>query len=238
MNINIDKEIINRYKAEGLSIEYIGTVFLILSLLKEQDLITLDSMDDENKTKRMMLLYQYLNRKKLIDIAHEGSKQEYSLTNKGYDMASWTQTSSAIPSVTTSIASPSIKSLPVKAPLNVTLEVLDVKNWINEWYQIFPAGKPAGRFLRSEAHAGDCRERMEWFIKEYGYDKNTIMLATKAYINHQENCPDGHTYTRGSNYFIVKDKLKKDRTSDLAIWCRRILNGEIKNDVYIERDIS
>jgi hypothetical protein len=77
---------------------------------------------------------------------------------------------------------------------------------------------------------------MNKFIKEYGYDKDTILAATKAYLKENEDSAEGHLYTSNSTYFIMKERTGDVKNSNLAIACKRYLDGNYINQEYIERD--
>lgn len=222
MLLTINETIVSRFKAENLSIEYIGTIMFVLCLMYEQNYRMLDSMDDDNRSQRMVILYQYLNRMKFIQPAPAGSDFNYELTPKGVEFAKFIE------------AQDENTSLKVEPILAIAKKAnLDVKSWIKEYIEIFPAGKFHGRYLRSD----DCVDRMEWFMSEYEYDKDTILAATKAYISNQEEESDGHKYTQNCTYFILKGRHKSDRKSTLATWCRIVLDGEVVDNEYIQRDV-
>lgn len=96
----------------------------------------------------------------------------------------------------------------------------EVKDWIEDWVDIFPRGvkNKAGKLLRHPAKS--VLKKMEGFMKEYDYDVQTIIEATKAYIKNGED--NDFRYTRAAIYFISK----KGEGSDLASWCERVKSGQ------------
>lgn len=224
MTFTVNEKIVSRYKAEGLSTDYLGTIIIILCSLYEENVELLDVMDDENKTKRMLFLYQHLERRGFIESASEESRINYSLTDKGTAFVKFIQLQDN--SISTIEVEPvQIKRSPIQAP-QAKKEDEPISAWINSWLEIFPFGKVNGRFLRSDAEI--CIERMQWFIEKFKYDKETILTATRAYIKDQENSESRHTFTRNANYFIYKGRDNAERISDLATWCHRVVTGELE----------
>lgn len=223
MTIVVTEEIIERYKMENLPIEHIGTVMMIFTGLYEDNLQILDAIDDKNKEKRILSIYQHLNRKKFLE---PSTNTMYVLTEKGLDFIKWARQQTGIKDGFT-ITLPNITSKE---------EVKDNSlPWISEWLQIFPKEKINGRYLRT--NETECRDRMNTFIAKHGYAQDIIMQATKAYINNQEHSPEGHLYTRNSSYFISKGRIKNEVISDLATWCKIIEDGGVMDKEYIERDM-
>lgn len=71
-------------------------------------------------------------------------------------------------------------------------------------------------------------DRMRRFIKEYGYDAETILGATVYYI--REKLSQGNPqFIREAHYFIYKKTEKGVETSDLATWCKAFLDDSKKN---------
>jgi len=65
-------------------------------------------------------------------------------------------------------------------------------------------------------------EKMERFVKEYNFDKETILGATDMYIRHwkKQGSPQ---FIRQAHYFIYKRTERGSETSDLATWCETYL---------------
>ena len=65
-------------------------------------------------------------------------------------------------------------------------------------------------------------EKMERFVKEYNFDKETILEATDMYIRHwkKQGSPQ---FIRQAHYFIYKRTERGSETSDLATWCETYL---------------
>jgi len=66
-------------------------------------------------------------------------------------------------------------------------------------------------------------EKMTRFLKEYNFDKETILGATDNYIKYwkKQGAPQ---YIRQAHYFIFKRTESGFEASDLATWCESYLN--------------
>lgn len=208
LQIQINEDIILRFIDEKLNLEHLGSILFILTALYEGRVDLLDIYDDSNKEKRVLILYRYLVRKGLIE---EKSDDEtlYELTEKGAAL---------------------VKFVKTERKEKEKTETKGVEDWVQDWINLFPEGKVEGRYLRSGKL--ECADRLTWFIKNYGYDKDTIIEATKRYLESQQNSPSGHMYTRNANYFIFKGRSKQDRTSDLATWCQIVQENPIQEDPF------
>lgn len=226
LHIQLNNEIVDRYKKEGLSIDYMGSVLIILHALYEGNYEILDSIDDNNKEKRMLILYQYLHRKDFLSPTDLEDDVHYVLTEKAIDFIKFCESFAE----ETRTAKNTVKKE------GVVEETADINSWILDWINIFPEGKIEGRYLRTNKL--ECADRMRWFMKEYSYDRDTIIRATKAYIDSQASGPNGHTYTRNASYFIFKGRSKAERTSDLASWCDRVLDDNNPIRESFQRDVA
>ena len=227
MKIYINKEILTRFKEEKISLDYVGTIIIILMCLYEKNYGLLDEIDDDNKSKRLLTLYRYLDRKGLLELsendAEDHVKVHYNLTERGVTLTNF-------------ILSYEESDLEVhKEFLNEVIETEDdVDVWIEEWLDLFPEGKFFGRALRTNKQ--DCLDRMKWFIKTQTYTKDVIFEATRQYIEDQRTSPEGYKFTRNSTYFICKGKGVNERISDLATECEKIKKDGIMSKDYVDRD--
>jgi hypothetical protein len=66
-------------------------------------------------------------------------------------------------------------------------------------------------------------DKMTRFLKEFKFDKQTILGATDMYIGYwrKQGKPQ---FIREAHYFIFKRTEKGSETSDLATWCETYLN--------------
>lgn len=222
MKIYINSNILEKLKAHDVSLDYAGTIIIILLCLYEQNYKLLDQIDDENKSKRILLLYRYLYRRDLIEEVKDDDFH-YDITEKGISLVKY-------------ILSFSDEEMEVKKEcLNEVLEIEDdVENWIDEYINLFPSQKFNGRSLRTNRQ--DCLYRMKWFLKEFKFTKQTILLATRKYIEDETRKNYNFLYTRNSTYFICKGRGPSQRISDLATECSKLKDGEQLIDNYIERD--
>lgn len=97
--------------------------------------------------------------------------------------------------------------------------------WVPEWVLLFPIRNQQGNMLRSGVK--DAVNKMRQFIKDYGYDKATILAATKLYLKEQEE--KNYSYTLMAQHFIWKQDTGqgKVRTSQLAAWCELVESGDV-----------
>lgn len=101
-----------------------------------------------------------------------------------------------------------------------------VGQWIDSWLEIFPKGmKSGGKLVRSDRKG--CLNKMTTFLKEYKFDKDLIMKATKQYVDEKL---DSGSYMRCAIYFIGK----KGEGSDLAAACENF--EEPKQDYISNND--
>lgn len=219
IELTIDKNCIDKIRAYKISTELIPLTVLILKALYQSNLEILNVLDDENKQKRMMLMYLTLIRLDLIESSIEEEVSLYTLTKKGVDLI-------------TSIQPDLLIKKEVKEVVVTEEPTLEDLSWISEWIELFPP-RQYGRTYRH--HFKDVYPRMKEFIKQYGFDKEVIIEATKKYIKDQENSDQGHKYTMESLYFIFKGK-GSEKASKLASCCLEYLDS--KNKGESEHDTS
>jgi len=109
----------------------------------------------------------------------------------------------------------------------------DIKELLNKMIEYFPKGKYGDKVVRSSINA-ELIQKMKKFKKEYKYDDNTIILATKKYSEDKKK--DGYKFMRIFKYFIKK----QGDGSDLADYCELVLSGDDStkklNDYNIKLD--
>jgi hypothetical protein len=189
----------------------------------------LDCADDSNKERKMGILYKQLARRGFLEET-KGAKgtPAWRLTPMGNEFVTYLREEYNDELATSDEPKrvkedPQMEDFAVVAEEKDELEIL-VASWIKEYADLFP--KPAaagGKILRDHPHA--LISRMKAFVKQYNYDKDTILKATKMYLDEQEASLEGHKYTRTSKYFISKDR-GESYISDLATWCKRVTDGE------------
>lgn len=93
----------------------------------------------------------------------------------------------------------------------------DVVDWIEEYRELFKGLKPG-----SMGDKKACSTKMEKFVKEYGFDKDTILRATQKYIDN-EAMNNNYKYLQKAHYFIYKQVGGKDNEiSNLASFCEEV----------------
>lgn len=100
------------------------------------------------------------------------------------------------------------------------LSLITELDWLEEFIEKF-SRKSIG-IVGKTSSVKQVSEKMEKFIKEYNFDKDTIMGATNMYIAHwkKQGTPQ---YIRQAHYFVYKRTEKGFDTSDLATWCEAYL---------------
>lgn len=106
-----------------------------------------------------------------------------------------------------------------------------VKDMLMEMREMFPKGVTTGNKLVRSTVNNSLVARMKKFIQEYDFDKDTILKATKSYVNKCKQ--NDYNYMRALVYFIGK----QGEGSDLADECINIKeNGESGEDRVLRTD--
>jgi hypothetical protein len=95
---------------------------------------------------------------------------------------------------------------------------------IKMYNEVFPARKlGSGKYARTNVK--NLETAFRWFFENYDYSWDTVMSATKMYVEQYQL--KNYEYMRTSQYFIRKQN-NSDKTfeSDLANFCEEYLNGE------------
>ena len=96
------------------------------------------------------------------------------------------------------------------------------KQNIELYRNIFPKGNlPSGYPARVPNK--ELEKRFIWFLSTYDYTWETILKATKKYVEQYE--PEGYKYMKTSSYFIYKSDVDKNVVSTLASYCDMILDS-------------
>ena len=219
VKVQFNKEIIKRLKETGMSIDLIGSLIFVLTAMYEGKYELLDEFDDNNKERRVLLLYRQMERMGLIEETSEDEVAHYGITADGAELIEYIQSEFVEDDAfVNQIVVPLVKA-----------ETID--EWIKEYIQIFPSGMHNGRARRTGR--ADCVERMEWFMNLYGYPKEVILAATKMYV---KGFQGDFTMMRNSSYFIWKKDPEKGRISDLLTACENVEDDQ-KEDKKINFDL-
>lgn len=99
----------------------------------------------------------------------------------------------------------------------------DFSTRIEEYLDIFPKFKlPSGKYARSDKK--NLENNFRWFFENHSYDWDTVINATKMYVDEYER--QGYKYMRTSQYFIRKlNPAEKTFESELANYCEVYMNG-------------
>ena len=94
-------------------------------------------------------------------------------------------------------------------------------NWAKEYLDLWPSGVKSGnRYVK--ASEKDITELLKKFVKKYKYPKETILEATKKYLEDKKRV--NWSYITCSDYFISKNNV-----SLLASWCDNYKTTEYKS---------
>lgn len=106
---------------------------------------------------------------------------------------------------------------------------------IDEYLEIFPKFKlPSGKYARTDKK--NLENNFRWFFETHSYDWDTVLNATKMYVDEYER--QGYKYMRTSQYFIRKQNaIEKTFESELANYCEVYMNGDgdYKSSHFSER---
>ena len=120
-----------------------------------------------------------------------------------------------------------------KKKTNIQLMGKDFLEKINQYREIFPAKKlPSGKPARNNVKT--LNESFRWFFETYDYDWDTVINATKMYVN--EYRANDYMYMQTSQYFIAKQDKHKVKHSALADYCDMIIDGiDTEDDHFKEK---
>lgn len=226
VQVQFSKAIIDRMKAHKITVDVMGTVYLILLALFEEKYDLLDVLDDDSKERRAGVLYRQLVLRGLLEPTTPVDDTFYRLTAKGNELVTFfkEQCKDQLP-----------KNSEVHAEDLVTIvetEREDVEKWIGQYVNLFPLNNAEGRMLRT--HEVTAGSKMKLFVKRYKYSKDVILAATELYLKEQEHNDSTHKYTKNSSNFI--QKYGTGIESELASWCKRYL--DTKNEPETRFDSS
>lgn len=94
-----------------------------------------------------------------------------------------------------------------------------VEEWINDYRALFPLRNVTGLTYHVKGDLNECIKRMKKFIQDYKYSKETILQATKNYIEEQKN--KGWSYTKKAHKFI-----RDLDGSILSEYCEAVKKGD------------
>lgn len=98
---------------------------------------------------------------------------------------------------------------------------------IGKYLDIFPKRKlPSGKQARADKR--NIKVNLEWFFKNYKYDWETVIKATKVYVDEYER--KNFLYMKTSQYFISKMNPDRSRDSELANYCSLIITNDYQDD--------
>jgi len=100
--------------------------------------------------------------------------------------------------------------------------------FVKEFLDIYPQGRnKAGEVLKS--NEVDVKARLEAFLRKYKYSKETILKATRNYIQQQSQTQ--YAYCTAAHYFINKQGFG----SKLATECENVITGKNDTSSFIDQ---
>lgn len=212
--MNLNCTLINNLKDLRIPMDQLGTSIFVMYAIDSGRIDLLDEMDDHNRERRMVILYRELQKRELLEPTPLKDPIHFRLTAKGQE---------AIDYIKLELQQDFLTNDNVAVQETVVREALesvkqdDARDWILEYIEIFPIGMIQGKRLRTSSL--ECGLKMQKFIENYKFDKETILEAARLYIREEEG---GNQFTRNSSYFISKRDPQKGEISDLLAYCERI----------------
>jgi hypothetical protein len=105
---------------------------------------------------------------------------------------------------------------------------------IEEYRELFPKIKlPSGKPARTNVKV--LENLFRWFFTQFDYDWDTVVGATKMYLDEYE--AKNWQYMRTSQYFIRKTNPDKTFGSDLADYCDMFINGLDNEEHHFKENV-
>lgn len=124
--------------------------------------------------------------------------------------------------------------LKAKKKTNIQLMGKDFLEKISSYREIFPAKKlPSGKPARNNVKT--LNESFRWFFETYDYDWDTIIDATRMYVN--EYRANDYMYMQTSQYFISKQDKHRVKHSALADYCDMVIDGVDTEDDHFKEKV-
>ena len=179
MNITVNQNVIKTLRDAGFYPDTMMTALTALFALQEKEITLLDSLDDNNGSKRAIIVYYDLVRKGLWKETPE-ENQLFHPTKAGVELYQ--------------------KLKHDMDDTGVPVEKMDVETWFPSWFNLWPKGvKTMGKLIRSDEKG--CLKKMKAFVKDYPqYTPQTIINATALYLREREE--EQWRGVRCATYFI------------------------------------
>lgn len=201
------KKISNKYEIE---IEYIAkneltpNQFILLNIIYNQseiEYITYLSIDREDITKHDLYT---LYKKDYIETTAETNYgifkfSELKVTKKGLSILSFKE---------------------LLKEVNQNKSAFD--SFVKEYFDLFPEKIHSGNYL-VKSNLELCKDKMFKFIRKYKHDRETILKATKTYIEHCRK--QNYAYMKTAFYFILREN-----ESILQGYCEQVQNNIDKEE--------
>ena len=114
-----------------------------------------------------------------------------------------------------------------KKKVNASVMGEDYQKNVDAFLLLFPKVRlPSGKAARSDKK--NVQTALEWFMKNYEYNWETILKATAMYVDEYER--KNYMYMQTSQYFIRKQQSDKTWGSELANMCAIVESGDTLPD--------
>lgn len=242
--VRLSNEIIEELKKNFVSSDQIGTAYIILNALYYENYDILDKLDDDNKDRKMIMLYRDLVYKGYLvenEDNEDGSNILFSLTSKAKKLIEEDYEIEEIVKVKQEpveetfdqfLARLSEKEQEPAIEIQETIQDPsdfdrnEVEDWIKEWIKLFPV-RAIGHSYPLRTGKGVCASKMRMFLKNNPHiTVINVFDATKLYL--EEEAKRGWQYTTIAGNFISKSESGRGsiRNSLLETYCDKLLNPE------------
>lgn len=212
IRIEYNEQIIQTMRNYGVSTDILGSTLLILFALYENRQDILDHLDDSNRDRRLIILYRQLVRKNFLETTEEDELYHYNISMKGKHVVEFVKEQFSLEGI------------------DMNVEIIEnnivVKEFVGDWIQQYLETFPKEKRDNSKV----VTVRMEEFMENFSYDKDTIIGGAKMYNVYHEQKDTEMQYRKKSQYFIYFGN-GKSRTWDLATWCENYLTQD-KKEIY------
>lgn len=202
--ITLDRNVLDIMTKHTLKLD---DVFIILCIHTQNHQLLKDYLRGKSVDQHIVV-FQPLIRKQLVTNNGDHSIEHYVLTKEGLFIA--VQLTASIGALSTQQSEP-------------TAGKTDLDKLVEEYLELFPKGVKNGGNKPLRSNIKDTMAKMRRFQVKYGYNNETILKATKNYVDRLRGV---YTYCPTAEYFIMKDG-----SSALATECQMI------KDVGSDEDI-
>jgi hypothetical protein len=190
LSINLDRKVVGIMQKYNIKLE---EVFILLALYGKKRSILEDYIRDKTLDQKIVFI-QPLLRKQLIG--------QHIATNDNFDISNYEESATGLAAYAELKAAMDLANF-ATTELGKVDGQDEFDKFVLEFLALFPAGKKndGGKTLRS--HPTDTAVKLKRFIIKYKYDKETILKATKNFL---EKLRGNYSYCPAATYFILKSQ--------------------------------